>query len=156
MTDDETLVWELEELLVLLDELYYYREHIMFLVGGDRSTIGGLTKEILEEHLDKIIDYIESTPSRACQSHRFPSNPNCFEYIRQMRIINDDIIMFYHMLGILILQTGAVLPDRVKKAIIEKDYLKGFEGFKKRIREYTPGHPLEKIRDIVKREKRAP
>lgn len=37
MIDDETLVWELEELLVLLDELYYYREHIMFLVGGDRS-----------------------------------------------------------------------------------------------------------------------
>lgn len=130
----------------------------MFTIGIDiRNDKEGLTKEILEEHLEELITYIELTPSRLAPT--FPSNSDCPEYIRQMRIINEEIVVFYHVLGILILQTGAVLPDRVKNVILEKDYLEanrfeGFEGFKKKIREYTSGHPLEKIRDIIKREKK--
>jgi hypothetical protein len=82
---------------------YWYNEEI-------------LTREILEYHLDNIVDKIIGFIDYVYRPElrpRLPSHGDGY-WVLSM----DDILIGFQILGVIILQTGAYLPDIVRRGIL--------------------------------------
>ena len=74
-----------------------------------------LTREILESHLDEIIDKIILFKDFVSNPVLRPRNP---KYDGYWVISEDDIYIGFQILGVLILQTGSYLPKIVEDSIL--------------------------------------
>lgn len=74
-----------------------------------------LTREILEAHLDEIVDKIILLEDYVDNDILRPRNP---KYDGWWVVSEDDIYIGYQILGILILQTGSFLPKLVEDSIL--------------------------------------
>jgi len=73
-----------------------------------------ISREILEDHLDEILDYINKFKEIAGDSLLRPKPPNYGSWVTYM----DDIYIGYQILGLLILYTNAKMPYEVYDAIL--------------------------------------
>ncbi|MBA7539254.1 hypothetical protein ES705_31533 [subsurface metagenome] len=73
-----------------------------------------ITREVLEDHLDEILDYIEGFKQIVDNPILRPRPPGYGSWVADM----DDIYIGYQVLGLLILYTKARLPFEVYDAIL--------------------------------------
>ena len=142
MVNEKYFLWKLQEFLEELDDCLVYRKIIIREFCHSRGS--DFNREVLEEHFDEIISYIDSHIWSHIMFGKDPTDISDLEDIEEMTI------KFYYVLGILILHTGAILPDRVKNVILKKelDWFEAFESFREAIKNYVPGNPLmQEIRD---------
>jgi hypothetical protein len=116
-----------------------------------------LTREILEAHLDEIVDKIINFIDYVFRPQLRPRLPSFDGYwILSM----DDIFIGIQILGLLILQTGSYLPDLVRRGILysttweydkKREWSKPFEderknnlkNFRDAILKYVPGNKIK-------------
>ena len=112
-----------------------------------------LTREILESHLDEIIDKIILFKDFISNPVLRPRNP---KYDGYWILSEDDIYISFQILGLLILQTGSYLPKIVEDSILhstrweydkergwsklcEKERKKNLESFRNAIQSHKEG-----------------
>ena len=68
-----------------------------------------LTREDLDHKLERILEYLEHLEGTIDNPPKYGSRVSSW----------DSLVIAYQILGVLILQTGAILPKKVKKVILE-------------------------------------